>query len=175
MHPNSHVTLTDISPFAVESIDLWESIFSVKVDNSYHCKSYEIDEDKNSIDFIFAFSAAHHFICHRKTLAEISRVLKYGGTAAYIFEPVTQSFWYSMAYRRVNSKRPEVHEDLIKIDKIRSIAVSEGLDFSIIPTPVFSNRKGFIETLYYLVLSTFPFLQKFLPHTAILFFTKKVR
>lgn len=172
-YPNAYVITTDISPFAVESVVQWEDMFKVEVDEAYHCKSNETKEGDNSIDFIFTFSAAHHFITHRKTINEISRILKRGGSAAYFFEPVTQLFWYPMAYKRVNKKRPEVHEDLLIINKLRNLAIKAGLEFTIIRTPNYSNRKGYVETLYYLIMNTFPFLQKFLPHTATILFTKK--
>lgn len=172
-YPNAYVITTDISPFAVESVTQWEDIFKVKMDKVYYCKSDETKEDDDSIDFMFTFSAAHHFVTHRKTINEISRILKHGGIAAYFFEPVTQLFWYPMAYRRVNKKRPEVHEDLLVISKLRNIAVEAGLEFTIIHTPSYSNRKGYVETLYYLIMSTFPFFQKILPHTATILFTKK--
>jgi len=172
-HPNAHVTLTDISPFSVESVDQWEDMFKVKVDKVYHCKSNETKEGDNSIDFIFTFAAAHHFITHRKTINEMSRILKPGGSAAYFFEPVTQLFWYPMAYKRVNKIRPEVPEDVLIINKIRELSIEAGLEFTIIRTPNYSNRKGYVETLYYLIMNTFPFLQNLFPHTATILFTKK--
>ncbi len=173
-YPNAHVTLTDISPFAVESVDQWEDMFKVKIDEVYHCKSNETKEEDNSIDFIFTFAAAHHFITHRKTINEISRILKPGGSAAYFFEPVTQVFWYPMAYKRVNKIRPEVPEDVLIINKIRELSIEADLEFTIIRTPTYSNRLGYVETLYYLIMNTLPFLQNFFPHTATILFTKKI-
>jgi ubiquinone/menaquinone biosynthesis C-methylase UbiE len=172
-YPKAHVTATDISSYAVASVHKWEEMFKVKVDNSYNCKSNETQEKDCSIDFIFTFAAAHHFITHRETINEISRILKKGGVAAYFCEPVTQLFWYPIAYKRVNRKRPEVHEDLLIISKLRSLAIKAGLEFSLIRTPSYNNRSGYIETFYYLILSAFPFLQKFVPHTATILFVKK--
>jgi len=173
IHPSAYVTLTDISPYAVESVGQWEDIFGVKIDKVYDCLSNKTKEKDNSIDFIFTFAAAHHFITHRKTIKEISRILKFGGSAAYFFEPVTPKFWYPMAYKRVNRKRPEVPEDLLIINELRKLAIEAGLKFSIIRTPTYNNRKGYLETLYYLILNTFPFLQRFFPHTATILFIKE--
>ncbi|RKZ87677.1 MAG: hypothetical protein DRR19_13335 [Candidatus Parabeggiatoa sp. nov. 1] len=73
-YPESSVILTDISEFAIASVHKWESIFSVKIDETFACKSYDIPKDDSSCDCIFAFAAAHHFVAHQKTLKEIKRV-----------------------------------------------------------------------------------------------------
>ena len=91
----------------------------------------------------------------------------------YIFEPVTQKFWYPLAFWRVNRKRPEIREDLLVPSNLKKMAIQEKLDFKIIYTPFFHSRIGFIETFYYLMMSLFPFLQFIFPSTAMVLFEKK--
>ena len=93
--PNAHVTATDISEFAVRSLPKWERIFEVKVDNAYACTSYQTNEGTASLDQVFCFAAAHHFLAHKRTLREISRVLKPGGKAFYFYEPATPRYLYA--------------------------------------------------------------------------------
>lgn len=163
---------TDISEYAIESIGQWEEIFDTKIDETYACTSYETNEKDESIDLVFTFAAAHHFLKHRKTLTEMHRILAKNGVAAYIYEPVTPPYWYSMAYKRVNSIRPEVHEDVLDLSRIAKISKEVGLDFEIIYTPIFNYRVGFVNTVYYIILNKLPFLQKFFPSTATLIFKK---
>ena len=172
-YPNLHITTTDISSFALESVTDWEKLFDVKVDHKYSCLSEKTKESDNSTDVIFTFASAHHFITHKETIKELSRILKKGGTAVYIFEPVTQKFWYPLAFWRVNRKRPEIREDLLVPSNLKKMAIQEKLDFKIIYTPFFHSRIGFIETFYYLMMSLFPFLQFIFPSTAMILFEKK--
>ena len=172
LFPNAHVTATDISEFAVRSLPKWERLFEVKIDNSYACRSYEIDEGNNSLDQVFCFAAAHHFLAHKRTLREISRVLKTGGKAFYFHEPATPKFFYSLAYWRVNKKRPSVPEDVLITSEIRKLAQRAGLDFHIDFYPSLIKRGPF-ETVYFFVLGHIPFLQCILPCSANFIFTKK--
>ncbi len=172
-YPNFHITTTDISSFALESVKYWERLFDTKVDHKYSCLSEKTAENDSSIDFIFTFASAHHFITHNETIKEMSRILKKGGTAVYIFEPVTQKFWYPLAFWRVNRKRPEIREDLLIPSDLKKMAIEEKLDFKIIHTPFFQSRLGFLETFYYLIMSLFPFLQYVFPSTAMILFEKK--
>ncbi len=172
LHQNCKFITTDISEHAIASIDQWEEIFNTKIDKTYACKSYETNEENHSIDLVFTFAAAHHFLKHRSTLKEMHRILKQNGIAAYIFEPVTPPYWYKLAYKRVNSIRPEVHEDVLDLSRIAKISKEVGLEFKVIFTPIFNSRIGSFNTLYYLILSRFSFLQRFFPATATLVFKK---
>jgi SAM-dependent methyltransferase len=172
LYPKAHVTGTDISPFAVQSLPKWEKVLDVKLDNSYACKSYEIPESDASLDQIFTFAAAHHFLAHKRTLTEFKRVLKPGGKAFYFYEPTTPKYLHSLAYKRVNLKRPEVPEDVLIPKKLRAIAEALDLDSRIDFFPTYKGR-GKTATAYYLMLGRIPVLQSMLPCTANFIFTKK--
>jgi SAM-dependent methyltransferase len=172
LYPKAFVTGTDISPFAVQSLPKWEHVLDVKLDKSYACKSYEIPEPDASIDQIFTFAAAHHFLAHKRTLTEFKRVLKPGGKAFYLFEPTTPRYLHSLAKKRVNLKRPEVPEDVLIPKKLREIAKALDLDCRIDFFPTYKGR-GATATAYYLVLGRIRPLQALLPCTANFIFTKK--
>lgn len=172
VYPKARVTGTDISPFAVQSLPKWERVLDVKLDNSYACKSYDIPEGDASLDQVFCFAAAHHFLAHRRTLAEIKRVLKPGGKAFYFFEPTTPKLFHSLAYKRVNLKRPEVPEDVLIPKKLRTIAEALDLECRIEYFPTHKGR-GPAATAYYLMLGRVPLLKSLLPCTANFIFTKK--
>jgi ubiquinone/menaquinone biosynthesis C-methylase UbiE len=110
--PSAVVTATDISPYAIASLPKWERVFNTRIDHSYACRSYETTEQDASIDLVFCFAAAHHFLAHKRTLREIHRVLKPGGKAIYFYEPVTPTYLHKLAHRRINRKRPDVPEDV---------------------------------------------------------------
>ncbi len=170
--PRTHVTVTDISEFAIMSLHKWERLFEVKVDNSYACTSYETNERDASIDQIFCFAAAHHFLAHKRTLHEISRVLKPGGMAFYFYEPATPKYLYSLAHWRVNRKRPQVPEDVLITSELHKLAQSNGLDLDVDYYPSLTKRGAF-ETVYFFILGQLPVLQRILPCSAIFIFTKK--
>lgn len=171
LFPDVHITATDISEFAVMSLHKWERIYEVNVDKSYACKSYQINESNDALDQVFCFAAAHHFIAHRRTLREISRVLKPGGRAFYFYEPATPSYLYYPAHWRVNRKRPEVPEDVLRIAEIQKLAKEAGLDCEVDYYPSLLRRAPF-ETVYFFVLSRLPLLQRILPCSANFIFTK---
>lgn len=172
LFPGVHITATDISKYAVMSLPKWERLFGVKIDNSYACTSYEIDQSDASLDLIFCFAAAHHFLAHKRTLREISRVLKPRGRAIYFHEPTTPKYLYSFAHWRVNRKRPEVPEDVLIISELRRLARDAELDMHIDYYPSLIKRGPF-ETIYYFCLSRIALLQRLLPCTANFIFTKK--
>jgi ubiquinone/menaquinone biosynthesis C-methylase UbiE len=171
MFPSVYAITTDISQFSLMSLPKWERIFDVKIDSFYSCKSYETNERDSSIDLIFCFSAAHHFLAHRKTLMEIRRVLKPGRSAFYFYEPATPSYLYRIAYWRVNRKRPEVPEDVLIIPKLRQIARDVGLSLKVEYYPSLLKRAA-VETVYYLALAKIPLLQRMLICSANFVFTK---
>lgn len=170
--PEAHVTSTDISEFATASLPKWERIFDVKLDNSYSCRSYEIPEPSETIDIIFCFSAAHHFLADRTTLTEIKRVLKPKGLCFYFYEPSAPEFFYPIALWRVNKKRPEVPEDVLIIKRLKKIAMdlNLGIEVNFYPSTL---KRGTIEIIYYSLLKICPWLQRFFLITVNIIFNKK--
>jgi SAM-dependent methyltransferase len=171
LFPQIKITLTDISEYAIASVPKWESILQVNVDAKFTCRSYEIPLPDESLDLIFCFEAAHHFIKHRSTLKEVHRVLKKGGTCLYLHEPACQPFLYKLAYKRVNRKRPEVPEDVLIYSKIADLARQAGLRPEIRFDPTTLNR-GTVETFYYFALQKIPGLRSTLPCSADFSFVK---
>jgi SAM-dependent methyltransferase len=163
--PDAHITATDISPFAVASNPKWAKVWGHSPDGLYACNSCETREADHSVDLVFAFSAAHHFTDHATTLGEIKRILRPGGTAVYFYEPVCSSLLYPLALKRVNNKRPEVHEDLIVPANFIAQAEAAGLRASFDYYPS-TTKRGFVEMNYYKVLGWLPWLQRVLPATA---------
>lgn len=172
LYPNVNITATDISEYAISSLSYWEKVFDVDDIKSYSCKSYELKELDSSIDLIFCFAAAHHFVAHKRTLIEIKRVLKKGGKAIYIYEPTSPSLFYPIAYWRVNRIRPEVPEDVLITHKLKSFAESIGLNLSVTFAPLMTKRKGF-SAFYYKFMSFFPKLNNLLPCSAHIIIEKK--
>jgi SAM-dependent methyltransferase len=163
-HPSARVTATDISPAAIASVGIWEHAFGAKIDNACSCRSYETPFADASFDLIFAYAAAHHFVRHRRTLQEIRRLLRPGGTALYLHEPGCLQYVYALANYRVNRKRPEVPEDVLRYREIEALARDVGLTAQVKPAPTLTNR-GPAETVYYAGLRAFPYLQRLLPCT----------
>lgn len=171
-YPEKHITCSDISPYAIQSIPNWEHIFKVKIDDSFSCKSYQVPLKSDSVDLIFCFAAAHHFVKHKKTLQELSRILTKGGKILYLHEPVCLSYIYPLAKRRVNNKRDVVPEDLILYKKIAKLSADTNLDLKVMFSPTTKNR-SFFGSFYYKILKQSIFLQKIFPCTADLLFIKK--
>ncbi len=143
---------TDIAREALDSCRHWESIFDVTLDDTFPCRSHEIPAGNKTYDLVIAFAAAHHFRRHRKTLSEIKRVLKPGGTALYLYEPACASFWYKQNYARINRSRPEVPEDYILFPKLESIAKEIG--FKVKTHPRLAARDSdIIKRVYYMILN----------------------
>lgn len=171
LYPDAHVTTTDLSTFAVASLPKWENLFTINVDKAYACKSYETNEEECTLDIVFCFAAAHHFVAHKRTLLEIRRILKPGGKAIYFYEPATPRLLYPFAYRRVNRKRPEVPEDVLITSELVKLSKESGLDVDVDYYPSLIHRGPF-ETVYFWSLRKAPVLQRTLPCTANFIFTK---
>lgn len=171
LHPGAHVTLTDLSHDAIASRHKWERVFGVAVDDAYACPSYATRAESGSVDLVFAFAAAHHFVAHRRTLREIARVLRAGGLALYLHEPACAEWIYPAALRRVNAKRPEVPEDVIVWSRMERLAREAKLALEVDRYPT-TLQRGKVETLYYAALQAIPPLQRVLPCSTNFAFTK---
>jgi SAM-dependent methyltransferase len=163
-YPAAQVTLTDISPAAIASVNVWERAFGARIDNAQACRSYDTPFADSSFDLIFAYSAAHHFVRHRRTLQEIRRLLKNGGVALYLNEPGCLAYIHGLAKYRVNRKRPEVPEDVLRYRELEDLARQAGLEATTTFAPTLTNRGPF-ESVYYSVLGAVPGLQRVLPCT----------
>lgn len=174
LYPSARATLTDISPYAVQSAPKWERMFETKLDAAYACCSYDIPEPEESVDVVYCFAAAHHFRAHRRTLKELHRVLRPGGTALYLYEPTCPQFLHGISYRRVNRIRPEVEEDVLVWRHLIEIASETGLEARVDFHPSTIRRRP-VPAIYYAGLSTFRLLCRLLPCTANFVFTKPVQ
>lgn len=171
LYPAARVVSTDISEYAVQSAARWERMLDVRLEGAYACRAYETREADASVDLVFTFAAAHHFLRHRSTLQEIARILKPGGRALYLYEPTTPQVLYRPAVWRVNRNRPEVPEDVLVPGKLVGIAGDVGLRAQIDYYPSVLKR-GPTETMYYSVLRRLTFLQRMLPCTGHFVFDK---
>jgi ubiquinone/menaquinone biosynthesis C-methylase UbiE len=171
LYPNVNITTTDISEYAISSLKYWEAVFHVHGIRSHHCKSYSTNLPNSSIDMIFCFAAAHHFIAHKRTLIEINRILRIGGRALYMFEPTTPRYFYRIAHWRVNRIRPEVPEDVLVISNLKKIALLAGFKIDVCFAPLLTKRKGF-AAIYYKMMVWFPILKYLLPCSAHIIFEK---
>ena len=169
---NATVIGTDIAPDAIASVGEWERVMRVKLDRTESCRSHDTPFADDSVDLVFAFAAAHHFGSHRRTLAEIKRILKPGGHALYLHEPGCKDWIYPLALKRVMAKRPVVPEDVLRYDHLCDLARSEGLEAEVHFAPTTTYR-GPTETVYYLAMQRLGFLNKVLPCTVDLVFTKR--
>lgn len=171
LNPHLKIVSSDLSGDATASQVLWQRVFGVQLEESVSCPSDSLPCADNSIDVIFTFAAAHHFITHEATICECARVLRPGGRLVYFYEPVTPKFWYSLAKWRVNRKRPIVPEDLLIPKELRSYAEKYGLSFDLqyFPDPV---GRGLVEKLYYSIQRVFPILCRLFPSTATVVMSK---
>lgn len=172
MYPACNITSTDLNTIAIESRYKWERIWDVEIDQAYSCLSYETQEPNNSVDLIFAFASAHHFIAHKRTLKEISRILKPGGSALYLYDTGCTKTFYPLMFWLVNKIRPSVPEDVLILSSIKKLAKKNNLECCVKYYPSFKKRKSF-QKLYFKTLALFPFLQRILPCTVNIVFTKK--
>jgi SAM-dependent methyltransferase len=164
MFPRSRVIASDISPWAIASAPKWERMLEASLDGALACKSSEIPLDDSSVDLVFTFQAAHHFVEHAETLAEIHRVLRPGGVGLYLHEPSCPKWFYKAATYRANRRR-DVPEDVFVHSRLLAMARGLGFEASIRFDPDPANREP-LETVYFLVLSRLAFLCPVVPCTA---------
>ena len=162
--PTARVVASDLAPAAVASAHKWERLLRSKLDQIEVCKSYATPFPDNSFDLVFAFSAAHHFGDHEGTLKELRRLLRPGGSALYFHEPSSPRILYPFAYRRVNGKGCDYHEDVLVPAEMMELARRCDLRATIWFAPTLTARNP-LETVYYLILSRVRLLQRLFPCT----------
>ena len=166
------VYASDLSADAIHSLNKWEKIFNVSLDNSFACRSNEIPLDDSSVGLVFCFQAAHHFTEHEKTIKEINRILKPGGICLYLREPSCKKYIYTLAYKRVNKKRPIVHEDVLIYKGIIKIGQQNGFHVTHLFDTSSTCHHSF-AAVYYYFLGKIKFLKYFFPCSSDFVFVKK--
>jgi ubiquinone/menaquinone biosynthesis C-methylase UbiE len=165
LHPHAHVTLTDAVPAAVEGRALWERVFNCSLDAAVAAPAQAIPLPDASVDLLFCFAAAHHFVDHAAALEETARLLRPGGTCLWLYEPTSSRLLHAAAEARVNRKRPDVKEHVLVPAGVLRLAEAVGLRGRVAYQPS-SLRRGQFEALYYALLSYLPVLARVLPCTS---------
>lgn len=170
--PEATITVTDISPYAVESVKYWEEVFNVEIENAEACKSYELSFQDEQFDLVFCYAAAHHFVKLEETLKEIYRVLKPSGKCVFLYEPTCSKMFYRMHYNYVNRQRPEIPEDVLIPKEV--IKMGEKLDFTVEHHYDLSSQKNqsIGMSIYFKFISSFSFLKRLLPSSSDFIFIK---
>jgi SAM-dependent methyltransferase len=169
--PAANVTLTDAVAEAVEGRGIWERVFACRLDHALTAPAQRLPCDDASVDLIFCFAAAHHFVDHGAALREVRRVLAPNGQCIWFYEPTAPRWLHAAAERRVNAKRPDVPEHVLVPGEISAVARAAGLACSIEYCTSIAHR-GRFATLYYFMLGALPPLQRVLPCTAHFTFTR---
>jgi trans-aconitate methyltransferase len=169
--PGASVVATDFSPDAISHVPTWERVFNVKIDGGSVASSFETGMPDSSVDLVFAFASAHHFVLHRKTFKELARILRPGGTVLYLYEPSVRDWIYPIAQARMRMTRTDVFEDVLKQDQILRQARAEGLAAEMHLWPTMIGR-GPLGVLYNGLLLAVPPLRRLAWCTANFRFTK---
>lgn len=170
--PEAQCTVSDISPYAIQSIPYWEKVYQTTIDKVVACKSYELPFSDKSFDFIFCYAAAHHFVEIEKTLVEVKRVLNKGGKCIFFYEPTCSKLFYPLHLKYVNGQRPEVPEDVLIPSDIQKISERIGLTFENHYDHSSQSTDSLVMKIYFGILNTVPFIKKVLPSSSDLRFTK---
>lgn len=165
LHPDAHVTLTDAVPAAVAGRFLWERVFNCTLDAAVAAPAQQIPLPDASVDLLFCYAAAHHFVDHAAALAETHRLLRPGGTCLWLYEPTSSRLLHAAAEARVNRKRPAVKEHVLVPGAVVALAKAAGLVARVRHDPS-TLRRGRFEALYYAILSYMPPLTRLLPCTS---------
>lgn len=165
MFPAASVTLTDAVPAAVAGRAIWERVFNCGLDAALAAPAQQIPLPDASVDLLFCYAAAHHFVDHAAALTEARRLLRPGGWCLWLYEPTSSSLLHRQAEARVNRKRTDVKEHVLIPSAVLALAREAGLSGTVRYWPS-SLRRGRFESLYYSVLAFVPVLAKLLPCTA---------
>lgn len=170
--PEAHFTVTDISPYAIQSIAYWEEFFRVRIDRAYAAKSYEIDAEDGQFGLVFCYAAAHHFVLLEETLTELKRVLRDDGHILFLYEPTCSALFYPLHYYYVNKMPHSTPEDVIVPSRMSAISQRAGLKYRNIYDAHQTLIRSIPLGLYFRMLGKLPFLQKALPSSSDLIFRK---
>lgn len=160
--PKKKIIGTDISHHAIAGSHIWERVFNVELDRKLTLDVVENNTDLDQVDLIFCFASAHHFSDFDKTFEGLKRILSSNGKILFLHEPFSNRLFYKFALKRVNKKRPAVHEDLLRPHLIREGAQANDLQLDIFRKPSIINRKG-VASLYYFVMNKINFLNFIFP------------
>jgi len=167
-----HIVMTsDISPDAIAALPRWERVLQVCVDRAFPCLSDEIPVEDASLDLVFTFQAAHHFVAHGRTFRELWRVLRPGGACLYLHEPTCRWFFYALYRARAIRARDVAPEDVIDFPRLMREARRQGFIASTTFDLTLTNRSP-KATLYYMAQRTVPLIRHVLPGTKHLLFEK---
>lgn len=171
--PHAKMTVSDISPYAIESVKYWEEFYDIKIEKALSCKSYELPFEDQSFDLVFCFAAAHHFVKLEETLTEVHRVLKPSGKCLFLYEPTSHRLTYKLHLAYVNSTNPSTPEDILIPKEIKKMG--EDLQFKVehVYDHKSQNPKSLLMGFYFKFISTFKFLEKILPSSSDFIFIKK--
>jgi SAM-dependent methyltransferase len=165
LNPEATVCLTDAVREAVDGRHIWERVFNCTLDGASAAPAQSLPFPDGSVDLLFCFAAAHHFVDHDSALQEAKRVLSPNGRCVWLYEPTAPSWLHAAAERRVNRKRPDVPEHVLVPGQIVQIAHKSGLHCEIEYCTSIAHR-GRFATIYYMLLGAIPVLQRLLPCTA---------
>ena len=163
---DAHHTVTDISPYALESLVHWEKIFDINIDHSYPAKSYKIDAPDDHFDLIFSFASVHHFVKQEESIIELKRILKSDGLILFLYEPTSPKLWYPLVYKLVNNRHYSTPEDVLIPNEIKKICQNHSLKCHIDFDPYQSTIRSLWSGLYFKILHFFPGINRFVPNSA---------
>jgi ubiquinone/menaquinone biosynthesis C-methylase UbiE len=171
-YPKKEVIYSDLSPWAIKQLHLWEKHYGVKLDQSFAAPSDDIPLPDKSVDLIICNNSAHHLQDKSKTFKEFDRLLRKNGKILFLHEPSCSKPIYYLAYLRVNIKRKKVHEDLLIPSDIKRLSDKLGYKLEV-KKFLFPENRGRLEGLYYKLLRKYQWLTPFLPGCYNYYFRKQ--
>ncbi len=160
--PHKTIIATDTSHTGLASAPYWEHVLRVRLDGVTACSNHELPFENESVDLIFAFQSAHHFVRHRRGLAELKRVLTRGGHALYLHEPSSRRLWYPLRGGGWSTTDTGPQKMYYFFPRIRSLAIDQGFVTQIHFVPTTTNKMP-LSMAYFFLLSKFPPLRRVLP------------
>lgn len=169
----SHFTVTDISPHAIEGLKFWEETFNVDIDHFEALRSYEVNQLGQKFDLIFCYAAFHHFVKYKETLESLKSILSDEGTILFLYEPTSSQIFYPLYYKYVNAMPHSTPEDVLIPKEIAKICKDVGLNYTNFYDSKQTIYRSFTTSFYFKILRILPFLSKVLPSSSDMLFTKK--